>query len=130
MGAILDFTNWKRLNEQATASPVTINNAISALKDGDGEGMWKLVKQFGGLENMLDILAKSGADRYALAEKIENKFGADLINSKLPNTRKALDSFASTTTWEKFKKDVFGDLDNEFNFPSLSDTGGGWSGEN
>jgi len=129
MGTILNFTSWKRLNEQSTPSPVTINNTISALKDGDAAGMWRLIKQFGGLENVLDILADSGADRYALAKKIESKFGKNMIDSKFPNVAKILDAFSDRTTWERLKSDLFGDMENNFNMPNVTDTGGGWAGE-
>ena len=107
MGAILNFNNWKRLNEQATQSPVKLNNEISALRAGDAVGMWALIKTYGGLEAVLDILADSGADRVLLASKIKEKFGNEHFghagDNKFPNVEEMLDAFEDETTWEKVK---------------------------
>jgi hypothetical protein len=144
MGVILDFSNWKRLNEQASQNPVKLNNEISALRDGDAAGMWALVKQYGGLTNVLDILADSGAERYALGSKIKAKFGKQHFDlggdNKFPNVAKLLDAFDDETTWEKVKNlipndDTYagGDVkDPEFfkksSWKAPSGAGGGYAG--
>ena len=107
MGAILNFNNWKRLNEQATQSPIALNNAISALDPNDAAGMWAIAKQYGGLENVLDILFDSGADREKLADKIRSKFGNEHFghagDGSMPQVSALLDEFAKATTLEIWK---------------------------
>jgi hypothetical protein len=107
MGAILNFNNWKRLNEQATQSPTTLNNAISALKPNDARGMWAIVKEYEGLENILDILFNSGQDRTKLADKIREKFGNAHFglggDGSMPKVSALLDEFQEATNWEIWK---------------------------
>ena len=107
MGAILNFNNWKRLNEQATQSPVKLNNEISALRAGDAAGMWALVKRYGGLDTVLDILFDSGVDRVALADKIREKFGNEHFglggDGSMPKVSALLDEFEKATTLEIWK---------------------------
>jgi hypothetical protein len=108
MGAILNFNNWKRLNEQATENPVKLNNRISALKDGDATGMWAIVKEYGGLEKVLEILFDSGADRKALADKMRAKFGKDNFglggDGSMPKVSELLNGFEEATNWEIWKE--------------------------
>lgn len=107
MGVILNFSKWRSLNEQATNPMVALNNRISDIHDGDAESMWKVVKDYKGLRNVLDILAKSGADRVRLATKIKAKFGKEHFDlggdNKFPTVAEMLDAFDDQTTWEKLK---------------------------
>jgi hypothetical protein len=110
MGEILNFNNWKRLNEQATQNPVALNNEISALRPGDQAGMWAICKRYGGLENVLDILFDSGASkegREKIADRIRSKFGKDHFgiggDGSMPKVSALLDEFEEATTLEIWK---------------------------
>lgn len=107
MGIILNFNNWKRLNESGTQDPAALNREISALKPGDSAGMWAICKRYGGLENVLSILFDSGADRYELAKKIRSKFGDQhfgrLGDGSMPKVSALLDEFEKATNWEIWK---------------------------
>lgn len=107
MGNILDFTNWKRLNEEQTTQPwVALNNAISKIKDGDTNAIKTLVSNYKGIKNVLYILGKAGLDqsqRYDVASKIRDKYG---YNSTPADVSAALDEFAEEDWMETVERNV------------------------
>ena len=105
MANILDFTNWKRLNEEQTTQPwVALNNAISKIKDGDTNAIKTLVSNYKGIKNVLYILGKAGLDqsqRYDVAKKIRNKYGETPADVSA-----ALDEFAEEDWMETVGRNV------------------------
>lgn len=109
MGAILNFNNWKRLNESGTQDPVALNKEIAALKNGDSAGMWAICKRYGGLENVLAILGDTYdlEGRKKIAARIRSKFGDQHFglagDGSMPKVSELLYGFESATNWEIWK---------------------------